>query len=98
MLREIALQLLPRELVDRPKMGFAVPVAGWFRGELGDRFRELVLTPDVRFRDHLNVAEAERLLSEHQSGSVDNSARLWGLLMFEQWARRWLAVEAVVVA
>ena len=97
-LREIALQLLPRELVDRPKMGFAVPVAGWFRGELGDRFRELVLTPDARLRDHLNVAEAERLLSEHQSGSVDNSARLWGLLMFEQWARRWLAVEAVVVA
>jgi asparagine synthase (glutamine-hydrolysing) len=89
-LREVAHDLLPAKLVDRPKKGFGVPVGAWFRRELGERYRDEVLGPDARLRDHLDQAEAERLLTAHQAGAVDNGARLWNLLMFEGWARRWL--------
>ena len=94
-LREIAHRLMPSELVDRPKMGFAVPVGAWFRGDLGDRYRDLVLAPDAAIRDILDPAPAERLLAEHRTRQVDHSARLWSLLVLEHWARRWLPVQAV---
>jgi asparagine synthase (glutamine-hydrolysing) len=89
-LREIAHELLPKELVDRPKMGFGVPVASWFRTELGSRYRELVLAPDARIRDHLDQGAAAALLKDHMDDRANNGARLWQLLMFELWARRWL--------
>jgi asparagine synthase (glutamine-hydrolysing) len=89
LLRSIAKRLMPADIVDRPKMGFAVPVADWFRGALGDRFRELVLAPDALSRDHMDVSAASEMLAEHRSGERSHDARLWLLLMFELWARRW---------
>jgi asparagine synthase (glutamine-hydrolysing) len=94
LLRAIAKQLMPADLVDRPKMGFAVPVADWFRGALGERFRELVLAPDSASRDHLDPSRGAALLDEHQTGYAANDAQLWSLLMFELWARRWLSAGA----
>jgi asparagine synthase (glutamine-hydrolysing) len=95
LLREIAHRLMPSQLVERPKMGFGVPVATWFQGELGDRYRELVLAPDAAVRDLLDPAPAERLLAEHRTRQVDHSARLWSLLVLEHWAQRWLRVRTV---
>jgi asparagine synthase (glutamine-hydrolysing) len=90
LLRAIAKRLMPAELVERPKMGFGVPIATWFRGPLGERFEELVLAPDAASRDYLEPTVAIRLLSEHRSGEADHNHRLWVLLMFELWARAWL--------
>jgi asparagine synthase (glutamine-hydrolysing) len=89
-LREVAHDLLPATLVDRPKKGFGVPVGAWFRRELGERYRDEVLAPDSRLRDHLDQTAAADLLTAHQGGAADHGARLWNLLMFEAWARRWL--------
>ena len=90
LLRAIAKQLMPDSMVDRPKMGFGVPIEDWFRGELGDRYRELVLAPDSAVRDHMDQSVAARLLVEHIEGRESQHHRLWALLMFELWARRWL--------
>ena len=95
LLRGIAKQVLPASMVDRPKRGFGAPVGDWFRGDLGVRYRELVLAPDAAMRDHLDVSVAERLLSEHASGQEEHGQRLWTLLMFECWARRWLRGENI---
>jgi asparagine synthase (glutamine-hydrolysing) len=89
-LREIAHRLMPRELVERPKMGFGVPVGSWFKDDLGDRFRDWALQPDSMLRDHLDAEPAGLLFAEHRAGRADHGARLWALLMFELWARRWL--------
>jgi asparagine synthase (glutamine-hydrolysing) len=97
-LREVAKRLMPADIVDRPKMGFAVPVADWFRGDLGDRFRELVLAPDSASRDHLDVAVADGFLAQHRTGIAQHDARLWNLLMFELWARRWLPASRTTSA
>jgi asparagine synthase (glutamine-hydrolysing) len=91
LLRAVARRLMPRELVERPKMGFGAPAGAWFAGPLGDRFEELVLAPDAAIRDHLDPAVAARLLREHRNGSAVHEHRLWLLLMFELWARRWLS-------
>jgi asparagine synthase (glutamine-hydrolysing) len=90
LLREIATDLLSKELVERPKMGFGVPLATWFDGELGGLYREVVLAADSRSRDYLDVDVAASLLDEHQAGDRQHAHRLWLILMFELWARRWL--------
>jgi asparagine synthase (glutamine-hydrolysing) len=96
LLRAIAKRLMPAEMVDRPKMGFGVPIATWFRESLGDQFEELVLAPDALSRDHLDPAAAATLLREHRSGRFDHNHRLWVLLMYEMWARTWLKSPVAV--
>ena len=88
--REVARELLPAELVDQPKYGFTVPLGEWFRTGLGDQYREVVLAPDAQLRDHLDQSVAAALLTQHERGKADNAHRLWLLLVFELWARRWL--------
>ena len=96
-LREVARSLLPAELVERPKMGFAVPIREWFLGPLSDRFTQLALAPDAFLRDVLDQAVAGRLLHEHRSGEHDNGRQLWQLLTLELWGRMWARQPAVVV-
>jgi asparagine synthase (glutamine-hydrolysing) len=74
---------LPQDVLYRPKMGFGVPLAKWFRGPLRDRLRRDLLEgglADSGLFDHGYLA---RLVSEHQSGVRDHSAPLWTLLMFQ---------------
>ena len=51
---------VPARLVERPQMGFGVPVGSWFRSALGDRFAEAALAPDARLRDHSGPAAVSR--------------------------------------
>jgi asparagine synthase (glutamine-hydrolyzing) len=94
LLRAIAKRLMPTEMVERPKMGFGVPIGDWFRGPLGDRFTELVLAPDAASRAHLDTSVAAALLAEHRTRRAEHGHRLWALLMFETWARRWASGAA----
>ena len=92
LLRAIAKRLMPAAHVDRPKMGFGVPIGDWLRGPLGDRFEEIVLAPDAALRDHMDQSAARVLLVAHRSHQAEHEDQLWSLLMFELWARRWLSV------
>jgi asparagine synthase (glutamine-hydrolysing) len=94
LLREVSRGLLPPNVLERPKHGFSVPLGAWFRGGLGDVYRETVLSPDAILRDHLDPAVAASLLSEHLGGAIDHGRRLWLLLSFELWGRRWLSGQA----
>jgi asparagine synthase (glutamine-hydrolysing) len=88
-LRAVARTLLPAELVERPKMGFAIPIGESFRGSLGDRYRELALAPDAFLRDVVDQDVARRLFDEHLAGSHEHGRRLWQLFTLEQWGRTW---------
>jgi asparagine synthase (glutamine-hydrolysing) len=96
LLRTIAKRLMPAAHVDRPKMGFAAPISKWFRGDLGDRFEEVVLAPDSASRDHLDLTYAGTMLKRHRAGQEEYDGQLWSLLMFELWARRWLRAQSPV--
>ncbi len=74
---------LPAELMYRPKMGFAVPLATWFRGPLRARVRDAVLGPELADTGFFNTAYLRQLVDTHQSGLRDYSSPLWSLLMFQ---------------
>jgi asparagine synthase (glutamine-hydrolysing) len=92
---------VPSEVLYRPKMGFAVPLASWFRGPLQASVRRSVLGPVLAETGWFNAPYLARLVDEHQSGSRDHSTPLWTLLMFEAFLRNVLAgntTRAEVVA
>jgi asparagine synthase (glutamine-hydrolysing) len=79
--------LLPADVLYRPKMGFAVPLARWFRGPLRQRVRDAVLGEGLAQTGWFNRGYLEHLVEAHQSGARDYSAPLWTLLMFEAFMR-----------
>jgi len=86
---------LPREILYRPKQGFAVPLASWFRGPLRERVRETILGPGLAQTGIFNPAFLRRIVDQHQSGMRDYSAPLWALLMFESFLRNVLGMASV---
>ena len=80
--------LLPPAIRTRPKMGFGVPLDRWFRGELKDELRSVLLDPIALGRGLFRPGEVERLIDEHVSSKRDHAYRLWALLMLELWFRR----------
>ena len=88
--------LLPADILYRPKMGFAVPLARWFRGPLKQRVRDAVLGPRLAETGWFNPAYLKHLVEAHQSGVRDYSAPLWTLLMFEAFLRN--VLDATVAA
>lgn len=79
--------LLPHDVLYRPKMGFAVPLARWFRGPLAERLREAVCGERLAATGLFNAKYLRHLVDAHQSGRRDYSASLWALLMFDAFLR-----------
>ncbi len=84
---------LPQEILYRPKMGFAVPLARWFRGPLRERVRRALLGDALAQTGLFNPAFLRQLVEAHESGRSDHSAPLWTLLMFEAFLRHTLGQE-----
>lgn len=78
---------LPQEVLYRNKMGFAVPLASWFRGPLRDRVRTALLGPILADTEIFDMRFIRKMLDQHQSGRRDYSAPIWTLLMFESFLR-----------
>jgi asparagine synthase (glutamine-hydrolysing) len=88
-LKDIARTLVPAELIDRPKMGFAIPRADWLRNELRQITHDLLTDEVARSRGWFDQHEIHKILSEHQSGQ-DRDSIIWPALCLELWARNWL--------
>ncbi len=80
--------LLPDEVLYRPKMGFSVPLARWFRGPLKARVRDAVLGERLASTGWFNRPYLQHLVDAHQSGASDYSSPLWTLMMFEAFLRK----------
>jgi asparagine synthase (glutamine-hydrolysing) len=93
-LKEAARSVLPREILDRPKQGFAVPLATWFQGGLRDVFSDTLLSRPAISRGYFQPRFVERLVREHLSGRRDHSLRLWQLVVFERWHRQYVDAAA----
>jgi asparagine synthase (glutamine-hydrolysing) len=78
---------LPNDVLYRPKMGFAVPLARWFRGPLKQRVRATLLQGPILDGGWLNAEVVRQLVTEHESGRHDHSTPLWSLLMFDAFLR-----------
>jgi asparagine synthase (glutamine-hydrolysing) len=78
---------LPNDVLYRPKMGFAVPLAQWFRGPLKQRVRGALLQGPILEGGWLNPSVVRELVEQHESGRSDHSTPLWSLLMFDAFLR-----------
>jgi asparagine synthase (glutamine-hydrolysing) len=90
LLRRVLDRHVPRALIDRPKMGFGVPLADWLRGPLRG-WAEDLLDEHKLDTDLINARQVGALWSEHVSGRRNWAYALWNVLMFESWRRRWAA-------
>lgn len=81
---------LPREVLTRPKMGFGVPLAAWFRGKLQEFTKDVLLDRRVCQRGIIRPRAIEALLDAHARGARDWSSQIWSLICFELWCRTWL--------
>jgi asparagine synthase (glutamine-hydrolysing) len=84
---------LPDSLLDRPKMGFSVPMAEWLRGPLRPLATEVLLDPRTAERGCFRRPVVKRLLHEHVESGIDRSYQLWLLLVLELWHRRFIDRE-----
>jgi asparagine synthase (glutamine-hydrolysing) len=89
-LKEAAANLLPPQILNRRKQGFAVPVGGWFRGDLREFFSDVLLSQRARQRGYFNSRFVDRIVREHITGRRDHTLRLWALVVFELWHRQYL--------
>lgn len=86
-LRDAMKRLLPREILDRPKVGFRVPVNEWFRGPMKEYLYEHLTGPASRTNCYYNSGTLEKFLSEHMNGYQNHEKLLWSLLNLEIWQR-----------
>lgn len=86
-LRDALSSWLPRELLDRPKKGFGVPIGRWFRSQLRGYVEDVLLDERTLRRGYFRRAYVEQMLTRHVNGHEDNSPRIWSLLVSELWHR-----------
>jgi asparagine synthase (glutamine-hydrolysing) len=89
-LKEVAATLLPREIIDRPKQGFGVPLGVWFRGSLRELFADTLLSPRTLQRGYFQPSFVRSIVDEHLTGKRDHTLRLWQLVVFERWHRQYV--------
>ena len=81
--------IIPREILDRKKAGFNVPLAAWFRGELRDTLQDVLSPSRVKAQGVFQPEEVRRLIEDHERRRADYSRHLWSLLMFSLWYDRY---------
>lgn len=86
-LKQVADRHLPSSITRRRKVGFKAPIGSWFKTQLRDVARDLLLSEDARVASLLDRQMLERLLERHDSGRSNEEGRIWTLLSLEQWGR-----------
>jgi asparagine synthase (glutamine-hydrolysing) len=79
--------VVPKEVFNRPKMGFSAPVDRWLKGPLAEPLELTLLGSDSKIVDHFNPDTIRRIIHEHRTGQADHAYKLWSLLVLELWMR-----------
>jgi len=90
-LRQVLYRHVPREVVERPKMGFSVPIDDWLRGPLRSWGADILAADGLRRRGLLDPAPVTRAWNALQEGQQAAGPALWAVIMFESWRARWAA-------
>jgi asparagine synthase (glutamine-hydrolysing) len=88
-LRQILYKYVPRELIERPKAGFAIPIGQWLRGPLRAWAEELLHPDRLQSEGYLRPEPISQLWQQHLSGRYDHTTKLWPVLMWQAWLEQW---------
>jgi asparagine synthase (glutamine-hydrolysing) len=91
LLKDAMADTLPKAILEHRKHGFTIPVSRWFRGDLWDYARDVLLSSEARDRGLLRPEGIEELIREHRYGGRNVGPTLWSLLVFELWCGQFLA-------
>ncbi|MDW3094145.1 MAG: asparagine synthase (glutamine-hydrolyzing) [Gammaproteobacteria bacterium] len=84
-LKDVLARYVPRELTDRKKMGFGVPIGRWVRGPLQDWAEDLLEPSKVNQQGYFNESAVQRIWKQHKSGWRNHDDIIWSILMFQAW-------------
>ena len=90
LLRQVARDWLPEEVLNRPKQGFPMPMGRWFRRDARELARDLLSPAVMQQRGIFSPAAVARMLDQHESEVADHGAELWALVSIELWQRLFL--------
>jgi len=90
LLKKVAAKLVPHEVIYRRKMGFGVPIGKWFKKEMKDYVRDILLSENAASRGIVRPQKVRQIVDEHISGKVDHAFPIWSLLVMELWFRRFI--------
>ena len=88
-LQDTFAEMIPRSIFKRQKMGFGIPIAGWFRNELKPMVHDTLLADDARISPYFRREAIQELVEAHENSQHNHGYRLWNLLILEKWLRRW---------
>ena len=89
-LKQIVHQYIPKEIMERPKMGFGIPVESWLAHELKDLVQEYLGTDSIEKHQLFNKEEVRTLCNDFFNGRKEKYLKIWYLLMFQMWYEKWM--------
>ena len=89
-MKEIVHRHIPKSLMDRPKMGFAIPIGKWLRNELRDSLESFVNKEKIEQHGLLNWEAVSTMKEAFYSGKTELDVKLWYVFMFQMWYERWM--------
>src|SRR3990167_484463 len=95
-LKRLMKNKLPENIINRPKKGFGLPIAKWLTNELKDFAFDLLSEKKIKEQGIFNYSEIKKLLDEHVNKKADHRKKIWTLLMFQEWYRRWYKQRALI--
>ena len=84
-LRELLDRYVPRNLIERPKSGFGIPVGEWLKGSLQEWAEDLLSEQKLKNGGYFDVKQVRKVWEQHSSGKKNQQYQLWSVLMFQAW-------------
>lgn len=89
-LKEIVHKYIPRQMLDRPKMGFGIPIAAWLQKDLKPFVDNYFDEGFIQKQNIFNIAEVKRIKDSFYKGKIERAEKIWYLLMFQMWYDKWM--------
>lgn len=91
LLKDIVHRYVPIELMDRPKMGFGIPVSSWMKSELRELFEDVLGDEKIRQQEWFDAALLLELKKDYLNGKLHDFERIWFVFIFLQWYKKWMS-------